>query len=237
MRDKEVKKIYRTNAKIYDFTRFENIPGKIMDKKQKRILLEYISNFDKDVKILEVGCGTGRFLKFLESKGYHQLSGIDQAKTMLNIAKNKTSAKLRFGDAYSLPYNDGEFDVVFSIHVLMHLDFPERMLAEMLRVCKKLVIVDINNKISPFSFTSYLFRSLQLSFGFKKHNRPNIFSINQIKKMVGNRKVLFKPTYFFPLRIPFKFRTYYRLTLLLEKFFFFIGLKKLSTQLFLGIKK
>ncbi len=237
MRDDKVKENYSTNAGIYDETRFHNLEGRIMDKKQKKVLLSYISKFPKNAKILEAGCGSGRFLEFLEKKGYKNLYGIDQAKNMVDIAKKRTIAKLKIGDVYKLPYNESEFDIVFSVHVMMHIDLPKKMLNEMMRVSKNLTIIDINNKSSPFSVLARVFRTFKKIFRIKVHNRPYIFSIKDIEKMSGNKKIMIKPTYMFPVKIPLPTKIYYNITFFLEKIAFRMGLQKFATQLFIGIKK
>ncbi len=54
----------------------------------------YHSLADKDEKILEVGCGTGRVLKYLLDNGYKNITGVDISEKMLEIAKNKLSKYL-----------------------------------------------------------------------------------------------------------------------------------------------
>ncbi len=66
---------------------------------QKKYLAEasFISNitqkfFNKNVKILDVGCGTGGHTIELIKKGY-KVTGIDISKEMLNVAKKKLVSK------------------------------------------------------------------------------------------------------------------------------------------------
>lgn len=50
----------------------------------------YASLFpNKDIALLELGCGTGRILAGLAKQGYNRLVGIDKCKHMLNCAKEK----------------------------------------------------------------------------------------------------------------------------------------------------
>ncbi|WP_368504015.1 class I SAM-dependent methyltransferase [Alkalihalophilus sp. As8PL] len=95
---------------------------------------------DKDV--LDVGCGTGRLL----TRGLNEanrLVGVDLSPEMISAAKelfesleatNKSFFKV--GDAYELPFQNGEFDCVLSTCVMFLLPEPDKGIKEMLRVTK-----------------------------------------------------------------------------------------------------
>lgn len=70
----------------------------------------------KNIKILEVGCGTGANLWYLSKEGF-QAYGIDGSKTAIDKAKSYLSAQgleasLQVGDIIKLPYDDDYFDAV-----------------------------------------------------------------------------------------------------------------------------
>jgi len=72
-------------------------------------------NFDKSLKILDVGCGTGRHSIELTKRGYH-VTGVDLSESQLKRAKEKATEQNLFidfqqHDARKLPFNS-EFDVV-----------------------------------------------------------------------------------------------------------------------------
>lgn len=71
---------------------------------------------NKDVKILEVGCGTASNLRFFANEGF-QVAGIDFsakaiASAQLYFDTNSLSGDLSVGSFEELPYGDGEFDCV-----------------------------------------------------------------------------------------------------------------------------
>lgn len=75
-------------------------------------------NFDKTLKILDVGCGTGRHSIELAKRGYC-MTGIDLSNNLLSKARNKASQynlKIDFfkHDARNLPFNN-EFDAAIMI--------------------------------------------------------------------------------------------------------------------------
>ena len=48
--------------------------------------------------------------------------------------------EVKTGDIYNLPFKDNEFDTVLSSHVIEHLEEPEKMIKESLRISNKRVI-------------------------------------------------------------------------------------------------
>lgn len=75
-------------------------------------------NFNKNLKILDIGCGTGRHCIELTRRGY-RMTGIDFSESQLARAKEKAATldlKIPFlhYDARSLPF-DNEFDLAIMI--------------------------------------------------------------------------------------------------------------------------
>ncbi len=75
-------------------------------------------NYDKTLKILDVGCGTGRHSIELSKRGY-TVAGIDLSESQLARAREKAEAanlKINFlkHDARNLPFNK-EFDVAMML--------------------------------------------------------------------------------------------------------------------------
>lgn len=102
--------------------------------------LEGIS-IPKTAKILDVGCGTG-VLGF-DLLGYSEegsLVGIDIEPAILRVTMESapTSFQCDFisGDAFSLPFVDGTFDIVGCQYVLQHINDPVSCLLEMRRVSR-----------------------------------------------------------------------------------------------------
>ncbi len=75
-------------------------------------------NADKNLRILDIGCGTGRHSIELAKRGY-SVTGIDLSLTQINRAKEKAAeqkVKVNFstGDARNLPF-ENEFDLAIMI--------------------------------------------------------------------------------------------------------------------------
>ncbi len=112
-------------------------------------------DFDTSLKILDVGCGTGRHSIELTKRGY-KVIGIDLSDSQLQRAKEKAKAqnlKIDFlkHDARALPFND-EFDVAIMLceggFCLMETDEMNfeilRNVAQSLKKPGKLILTTLN---------------------------------------------------------------------------------------------
>jgi ubiquinone/menaquinone biosynthesis C-methylase UbiE len=81
------------------------------------MIKEYLTN--PEMKILDVGCGTGRHAINLATKGYKNITGIDLSPTMIKAAQAVAKEKnvpvdFRVGDARKLPF-ENEFDAALCL--------------------------------------------------------------------------------------------------------------------------
>ena len=86
-------------------------------------------------KLLEAGCGSGRYVKYLHDRGY-DITGIEyNQETVNNVNKIWPELSVVQGDILSLPYEDKRFSGIISIGVVEHfIDGPHEPLKEMHRV-------------------------------------------------------------------------------------------------------
>jgi len=86
----------------------------------------------KDAKLLELGTGTGEFLKYLLEEGYNVV-GVDARP------RHTTELPIREARIEQLPFADGQFDVLISSGVFdrdFYKQYRQPMLNEMQRVLK-----------------------------------------------------------------------------------------------------
>lgn len=89
-------------------------------------------------KVLDVGCGTGRLVKFLNENGFETI-GCDVVEEALKIAQriNKKNSIIK-ASATKLPFTDRSFDLVIAISLIEHLTKNEakKFIAEVKRILK-----------------------------------------------------------------------------------------------------
>lgn len=89
-------------------------------------------------KILDVGCGTGKLVKYFNDNGFEAL-GCDMADEAIKIAKIvNNSSSIKKATASNLPFKNGSFDFVTAISIIEHLTEKgaKLFLAEAKRVLK-----------------------------------------------------------------------------------------------------
>ena len=90
---------------------------------------------NKSKKLLDIGCGDGRFFKYL--KKYIQIYGIDLSKNAIKKAKKNFSyANIILGSAEKLPFENKSFDYITYLGTLEHFISMEKSLKESKRVLK-----------------------------------------------------------------------------------------------------
>ena len=91
-------------------------------------------------RLLDVACGSGQ-LGLIAARRGAKVSGCDIATNLIEVARGRAAAEsldARFdeGDAEDLPYPTASFDVIATIYGAMFAPRPERVAAELLRVCR-----------------------------------------------------------------------------------------------------
>jgi ubiquinone/menaquinone biosynthesis C-methylase UbiE len=93
-------------------------------------------------RVLDAGCGGGRYTVAWRTLGAAEAVGVDISEINIQDASRRvaeaglTGVEFRQGNALSLPFPDSEFDVVFSNGVLHHTVDWKKGVRELLRVLK-----------------------------------------------------------------------------------------------------
>ena len=98
----------------------------------------------RPASVLEVGCGEGEVLVRLGAALPEQVAGVDLREEPLELARERLpGVALTSGNAYSLGFDGGGFDLVICVEVLEHLTEPEVAVAELARVARRDVVVSV----------------------------------------------------------------------------------------------
>lgn len=109
----EVVQVYSRIAFVYD------VWGKLTESKARRRALQ-LANIQNGENVLEVAVGTGlAFQEIVKANPDGKNIGIDLTQAMLDKARkklgqSKSNYELRIGDAYDLPFETAQFDILIN---------------------------------------------------------------------------------------------------------------------------
>ncbi len=195
-----IKNYYDQLASEYDDDRFNNSYGQYLHLQERQILVHRLGHISKK-SILDMGCGTGRFLDLAEN-------GVDFSEGMLKVAQSKfPNHQLTVSDISNLPFENGSFEAIYSLHVFMHLDLItiQKTIQEASRILKP-------NGILIFDFPSKARRQL-INYQKEGWHGNTALDIDAMQKLTGNLFELegYEGVLFFPIhRVPVSLRSFFR---------------------------
>ncbi len=139
----------------------------------------------KDKRCLEIGCGFGAFQNIV--KDYTGTDISDSVRSCLLKPFYQSCAS-------KLPFNDNEFDVIWSIDVLEHISDPEKVLIEMRRTLKDMGLLILKPAwyCRPWAAEGYPVRPYR-DFNWKR-------KIVKASIIIRNN-VIYRSLYIFPIRL------------------------------------
>ncbi len=198
-------------------------------KAKKRKLNKYFKNyFFKNTHVLDIGCGTGFFIKWYLKKGA-RIDGIDIAEVSINKLKKKYTNR---ADLYLIDISDKNFkpikkyDIINIWDVIYHITDEKAFTRTIINISKSL------KKDGYILLTDWLntFEKEQIEQHIKKRNLNNY---QYIFKKVKFQLIMYQPIYNWlnKRRIPFLDNIFAPFYYFLDKF-----IKKMpDDNLYLGI--
>ena len=118
-----------------------------------RARLDRLIPLTGDERVLDVGTGTGAIALALAPL-VREVIGLDEAEERLDLAREGAPENATFvaGEATSLPFEMGSFDLVTCVRTLHHVRRPEVVIAELVRVTRlggRLLVVDQLAPVEP----------------------------------------------------------------------------------------
>ncbi len=126
--------VYHQWAPNYDNDN-DNLLGTVSQPIAVQIFQQYAKN--KDIKIIDVGCGTGLVGKELKKAGFDNFDGIDISQKMVESAKQRGYSNLCIGNLNEkLPFTDNYYDAALCVGVFTHGHVESGRLDELIRIVK-----------------------------------------------------------------------------------------------------
>jgi ubiquinone/menaquinone biosynthesis C-methylase UbiE len=129
-RKRKVIRSYDSTATLYD--------ARYAEEQEAKYKVA-VANVKPKGAVLDVGCGSGLFFKFVSDKA-DCVVGVDSSRQLLLEARKRTlsagNVHVVQSDADNLPFKARAFDVVYSFTVLQNMPQPMETLKELSRVAK-----------------------------------------------------------------------------------------------------
>ncbi len=154
---------------------------------------EAVSEFiPQKSKFLDVGCGAGYSMKLAQSTKECKTIGIDPEPFKFGFGRNwdndnevQSDLNIQEGTGENIPFENNSFDIVYSSHVLEHVNDEQKVLSELNRVVKNdgTVIIGVPTAtmatislISQLLFETHhrLFNFIFSNLGFKSFPRTSL---------------------------------------------------------------
>lgn len=122
----------------------------------RRKLIQNFIPKKKNLRVLDIGCGTGETLSFVKRiRPNSQVYGIDTMSLAVSYTKSRNHTKAYVASAMKLPFRDNFFDVLLYLDVLEHLKDHHKALMEGKRVLKKGGVMIITCPALPFIISDF----------------------------------------------------------------------------------
>ena len=141
----------------------------------------------KNFKVLEIGGGDGFIAKKIHDQGY-EITSIDQ------IPKYPQYFPVTKGNASELNYEDEEFDIIFSSHVIAHINEIELFFDECKKVLRKNGLIIHVVPSTAWSIGTNFWHYILLPKFFMKLRRSNLLSAdtNNADKNIKKKEKMVK---------------------------------------------
>jgi len=127
---------------------YETPRGRRTAQAEQELLAWLLAGLPGVRSILEVGCGTGHFLRRLLGEGFRPV-GLDRSPAMLGALRERIPGIPAVqGDALALPFSNASVDVTLFVTALEFVPDPLRALCEAVRISRRGVVLLVLNRRS-----------------------------------------------------------------------------------------
>jgi len=148
------------------------------------IQLQYILNYlpkNRNISILDAGCGNGKYAFYLSNLGYVNISAVDLFENIETDLFDYHQSSID-----SLPFKENSFDFIYSNSVIYYLKNPENGILEFKRVLKNngILFFTAHTKYSLFTFWRIIKRDFLKLKSMEHLSGVKFYSANYYKKIL-----------------------------------------------------
>jgi len=189
MKDEEIERMSEFERNYWWFVGRRKIIHTILQNEIKK---------KSDLRILDIGCGTG--FTTLSLKKFGDIVGTDGSFSALRHCNKIGLNQVIKSDSYYLPFADKTFDMITMLDVLEHIENDLRVLEELNRVLKKDGIIII-------TVPAYQFLWSQHDVALSHYRRYNIKTLSKVIIKTGFKviRISYFISFLFPIIAIFRF--------------------------------
>jgi 2-polyprenyl-3-methyl-5-hydroxy-6-metoxy-1,4-benzoquinol methylase len=159
----------------------KNLNSESYEKYEMRCIDAYLPA-NKDARLLDIGCGVGLFVYYLQKKGYSNIEGIDISQGQIDFANANAGVKLKLQTASSnqfLADKVGLYDQIYLMDVLEHIRKEDltKFLSPIIKALKSggSLVIRTPNMANPLgSYSRYM--DMTHETGFTEHSLIQLIS-------------------------------------------------------------
>lgn len=144
---------------------------------------------EKNVRILDLGCGMGHFLNFLKKEGYTDFWGIDISKGQIDFVKDNITKNAEVADAFEFLKREQShlYKVIVINDVIEHI--PKKDLMDFLRLIYSslerggMILAKTDNMSNPFGLRGR-YMSITHEVCFTEHSLKMVLEVSGFKNVV-----------------------------------------------------
>ncbi len=179
---------------------YKRAVGELPEMESSKALAKVVKELvEDDDLIIDVGCGSGHYLRSLDNKieKNFRYNGIDQTAYYIerageafsndsNVNAKRLETKFSVGDIFNLPVQDNTAEIVMCNNVLLHLPSIEKPISELIRISKKYVVIRMLLGVSSFRI-----KQIESPEEYDEAGEPlnfhyyNIYSENYLREMLS----------------------------------------------------
>jgi len=153
--------------------------GRSVAVAEHNALAAMLATLPAHASVLEVGCGSGYFTRWLATRG-ERVIGVDPSPGMLTVARAAGDGRYVLAAGEALPFAAASVDVVAFITALEFLPAPAVALREAARVARRGILLGVLNLASPLG----LRRALAARFRPSVYRAARFYTVWRLRRLL-----------------------------------------------------
>ncbi|NWF75242.1 MAG: class I SAM-dependent methyltransferase [Nitrospirae bacterium] len=175
---------YRDNENTVFYFKEKEETDKIIFCYLIKEVLQYLK-FEPGMRLLDIGCGIGTFLKTAKSKGFH-VTGLEPNVQSVTYAKETYGLNIIQGHLQEATFTPESFDLITIIQTLEHVPDPLGALKRSNKILKKkgMIFIEVPNLSNIYCLSNRFLNTRDRSHTFDPTAHLYYFTSMTLKKIV-----------------------------------------------------